>query len=83
MGLFLTRAFQKNFKKLPKNIQSQVENVLIEIYLNPYSGKKLLGELAGEFSYRAGTYRIIYFIDEKENIWIETVMHRKEVYRKK
>jgi mRNA-degrading endonuclease RelE of RelBE toxin-antitoxin system len=83
MALFLTKTFQKNFQKLPKNIQTKVENGLRKIYLDPYKGKKLLGELEGEFSYRLGKYRIIYFIDREKNIWVETVRHRKDVYRKK
>ena len=83
MALFFTKVFQKNFQKLPKNIQAKVENSLRKIYLDLYKGKKLLGELEGEFSYRLGKYRIIYFIDREKNIWIETVRHRKDVYRKK
>ena len=83
MALFLTKTFQKNFQKLPKNIQIKVENSLKQIYLNPYKGKKLIGELEGEFSYRLGKYRIIYFIDKEKNIWVETVRHRKDVYKKK
>ena len=83
MALFLTKTFQKNFQKLPKNIQTKVENSLRKIHLNPYTGKKLLGELEGEFSYGLGKYRIIYFIDREKNIWIETVRHRKDVYKKK
>lgn len=83
MALFLTKTFQKNFQKLPKNIQKKVENSLRKIYLDSYTGKKLLGELEGEFSYRLGKYRIIYFIDREKNIWIETVRHRKDVYKKK
>lgn len=83
MELFLTKTFQKNFEKLPKGIQSQVEKALREIYLNPSTGKKLLGELEGEYSLRIGRYRIIYFIDRENNIWIETVRHRKDVYKKK
>ncbi len=80
MALFLTKTFQKNFQKLPKNIQTNVESSLRKIYLDPHKGKKLLGELEGEFSYRVGKYRIIYFIDKERNIWIETVRQRKEVY---
>jgi len=32
MGLFLTKTFQRNFKKLSKNRQEMVENALREIY---------------------------------------------------
>ena len=83
MGLFLTKTFQKNFQKLPENAQKRVKKTLRSIYFDPYSGKKLMGDLTGEYSYRIGKYRIVYFIDEKKNIWIETVQHRKDVYRRK
>lgn len=82
MNLYLTKTFQKRFSKLPKTIQNKIETALKEIYLDLHSGKRLLGELEGEFSFRVGTYRIIYCIDEQENIWIETVRHRKNAYRR-
>ena len=82
MGLFLTKTFQKNFKKLPQKTQHQVEKALQQIYLNPTLGKKLLSELEGEYSYRIGKFRINYFIDMDDNIWVETVRHRKDVYKK-
>ena len=82
MALFLTRTFQKNFLRLPKNSQSKVEAALREIHSNSLAGKKLLGDLEGEFSFRIGACRIIYFIDQEKNIWVETVRHRKEVYKR-
>ena len=82
MALFLTRTFQKSFLRLPKNSQSKVEASLRELFSNPLAGKKLLGDLEGEFSLRVGAYRIIYFIDKDKNIWVETVRHRREVYKK-
>jgi len=81
--LLLTNTFQKKFQKKPRDIQIRIEGALREISRNPYTGKKLMGELEGEYSYRIGRYRIIYFVDEMQNIWIETVSHRKDVYRKK
>ena len=79
--LYLTNTFQKKFQKIPKDIQARIEEALREISLNPYAGKKLMGELEGEYSYRIGRYRIVYFVDEKQNIWIETLSHRKDVYQ--
>ena len=81
MGLYLTRTFQKRYLKLPKNIRNQIESAIREIYSDPSAGKRLVGDLEGEFSYRIGNYRIIYCIDEKKDIWIETVGHRKDVYK--
>ena len=83
MALFLAQTFQKNFLGLPKNIQPKVEAALQKIYSNPLAGKKLLGDLEGEFSLRVGRYRSIYFLDKENNIWVETVRHRKEVFRRK
>ncbi len=83
MALFLTRTFQKSFLRLPKNSQPKVEAALRRIHSDPFVGKKLLGDLDGEFSFRVGIYRIIYYIDRDNNIWVETVRHRKEVYKKK
>jgi mRNA-degrading endonuclease RelE of RelBE toxin-antitoxin system len=83
MALFLTRTFQKSFRRLSSNIQPKVEAALQKIYSNPLAGKRLHGDLEGEFLARVGSYRIIYFLDEKNDIWIETVRHRKEAYRKK
>ena len=83
MKLLLTNTFKKKFKKLSLDVQSKIEKSLLSIYERPLLGKKLIGELEGEFSYRVGKYRIIYFIDENDNIWIETVGHRKDIYRRK
>jgi mRNA-degrading endonuclease RelE of RelBE toxin-antitoxin system len=81
MKLLLSQTFKKNYEKLPKDIQQKVKEGLQKIYLNSLSGKKLLGDLAGEFSFRIGRYRIIYFIDQGGSIWVETVRHRKDVFK--
>ena len=78
--LRLTRRFQKSFEKLDRTIQDRVEKAVGELADNPHLGKPLKGELAGEWSLRVGEYRILYSID-KAIIWVETVRHRKEVYR--
>jgi len=80
MRIFLTRKFQKNFEKLEKETQRKIKLALKQIYTNPHKGKKLIGELEGEYSWRVESFRIIYTI-EKKDIWIETVRHRKESYR--
>jgi len=80
MRIFLTRKFQKNFEKLEKEAQRKIKLALKQIYTNPHKGKKLIGELEGEYSWRVGSSRIIYTI-EKKDVWIETVRHRKESYR--
>jgi mRNA interferase RelE/StbE len=82
MALYLTRTFQKNFERIPNKIRPQVKKSLEKLSNNPHCGKKLKGALDGEWSLRIGDYRIIYFCDEQENIWLETIRHRKDFYKK-
>ena len=82
MAIYLTRTFQKNFERIPKDFRQQIKKSLKKLSRNPLCGKKLKGVLEGEWSFRVGDYRIIYFIDEQENIWMETIRHRKDVYKK-
>lgn len=43
--------------------------------------KRLSGELAGLFRYRAGDWRVIYRIDDQRSIVrVLSVAHRREVY---
>ena len=79
--LFLTRTFQKNFERLPEDVRARVKDALLKIRKNPSRGKRLQGQLKGEFSLRVGAYRIIYTLDDAGNIWIETVRARKDAYR--
>ncbi|MBI4375692.1 MAG: type II toxin-antitoxin system RelE/ParE family toxin [Elusimicrobia bacterium] len=80
MELFLTRRFTSRYEKLPHAIQDLVRAALDEIARDPFEGKRLSGNLAGEFSWRVGRYRIIYTV-EGNRIFAETVAHRKDVYR--
>jgi len=81
-NLFLTQTFLKNYKKLPEEIQNRVKEKILLLRSNPFMGKKLTGNLQGDFSYRAGDYRIVYYI-ERDGIFMEAVGHRKDIYRKK
>ena len=57
--------------------------VVLEVILkNPFSGKKLSGELPNQYSMRAWPFRIIYEIRKKELvILILRIRHRKDAYR--
>lgn len=45
-------------------------------------GKPLRGELAGIYSARRGTYRVLYRIQEKEReVVVLRIEHRRDVYR--
>lgn len=65
-----TKQAKKDVDKLPPKLKDKLRDILLEVLaLNPYEGKKLLGDLAGSYSYRL-TYkdRIVYSLDEKRRI---------------
>ncbi len=61
---------RKDIEKLEPKVKEKLRDILENVISqNPYEGKKLIGDLAGYYSYRL-TYkdRIIYSIDEKQKI---------------
>ena len=80
MLLFLTNHFKKRFKSLPQKVRDRVRLALGELEIDPRLGKKLTGSLQGHYSWRVGKYRVLYTL-QGNNIFAETVRHRKEVYR--
>ena len=69
----LLESDRKIFNRLLANIEYLAET--------PKQGKALTGNHKGEYSLRAGKYRIIYELDTKKHIvYILTVKHRKHVY---
>jgi len=43
--------------------------------------KPLKGDFAGYYRYRIGDYRVIYLVDDETNqILVNTIAHRREVY---
>lgn len=60
----------------------QFIQALNKISENPYVGKKLVGNLAGYYSYRVSDYRIIFEIKKGELlVYIEKIGHRRDVYK--
>lgn len=60
-----------------------MENAFGVLIEDPHQGKMLKGELKGYWSFRVGTYRIIYTIHHQEVvIEVLRIQHRKEVYEK-
>lgn len=82
--VFVTRRFQESFEALDPSIQTRVRAAVEKIRSNPRIGKALTGPLSGEFSYRVGAYRIIYtHLTTEDAVWLETVRHRRVVYRRR
>jgi len=66
---FSKEAF-KDVKKLSPKLQKKLRDIVLnQISQDPYSGKKLVGDLVGLFSVRLTIKdRIVYTIDEKNKI---------------
>ncbi len=53
----------------------------LDLLLNdPFSGKALVGNLKGYYSYRVRDYRVLYAI-ENERLLVLQIEHRREAYR--
>lgn len=66
----ITKQAVKDIKTLTLKQKARLKNILTEILaVDPYKGKKLLGQLSGNYSYRLNIKdRIVYSISEKEKI---------------
>lgn len=63
-------------------LYERVSNVLDALARDPFQGKPLKGELSGRYSYRIGTYRILYLIHRHELlVLIIDIGHRRNIYR--
>ena len=73
---------QREIKKISRLHQKAILEALAEIKENPLVGKPLTEELTGRFSYRIGSYRIIYRVNKKEKvIQVVTAGHRSTIYK--
>jgi mRNA interferase RelE/StbE len=55
---------------------------LDDLERDPFQGKPLTGELKGRYSYRVGSYRIVYLIRRHELlVLVIDVGHRRDIYR--
>ena len=65
-----TKQAKKDINKLTPKLRKKLKSILVEVIAQrPYEGKKLLGDLAGNYSYRLSYQdRIIYSVDEESRI---------------
>jgi mRNA interferase RelE/StbE len=77
----LTKNFLKEFKRLPEDIKDRILRAIDEIIANPFLGVKLRGELEGKWRWMVGKYRVIYMIDQTNQLVIFLdVGLRKTIY---
>ena len=83
--ILMTRKAQKFYEKASDELVVQLDDCLDNLSQNPYKAsdiKKLKGNYLGYWRYRIGNYRVIYLVEEeKKNITIFLIAHRKEAYR--
>ena len=78
----ITAKAKRELKNLSVRHEKALDAIYEELKDNPHLGKPLTRELTGRFSFRVGTYRIIYNINERDkNIFILTAGHRGIVYQ--
>lgn len=82
MLLVLSRDASRHCAHLPVSLQKKIKRKLILLEANPLLGKKLSGDLEGNYSLRAWPYRIIYQINDNEKrIEVSAILHRQGAYR--
>lgn len=74
----------KQYKSLDSNMKRRVNNAMESLSTNPLRiGKKLDGKLTGLYSYRVGSYRIIYDVNIESKICnVHGIPHRGRAYKK-
>ncbi len=79
----LSKKALKDVRRISKKDKRRIALALSQLKIYPYVGKKLVGNLKGLLSYRVWPYRIVYSIDEeKQEVLVIRIAHRKEVYKK-
>lgn len=65
-----TKEAKKDIGKLTPKLKQKLKTLIQDtISINPYAGKKLVGDLAGFYSVRLSHQdRIVYTIDDEQNL---------------
>lgn len=83
-GWRLAAPAMRDLGDLPEKVATAIVESLDTIAENPHRlGKPLRFQLAGLWSTRRGSYRVIYSIDEgKKVITVVAISHRSDAYRR-
>ena len=77
----LTPEAARLLSKLHPESKKLIKSALLELRQAPYSGNDLQEELSGFKSYRSKRYRILYRVNEEEQvIEVYYIGHRKDIY---
>ena len=63
-------------------LYQRVASALDDLQRDPHQGKPLKGQLKDRYSYRVGSYRIVYLVRRQELlVLIIDIGHRRDIYR--
>ena len=80
--LVTKRSFDKEFTRLPKNLQCRVAEAFLTLRENPLPHGCVKLTATGSYRLRVGDYRIIYCPDlENKVVRLLAIGHRREIYR--
>lgn len=83
-GLLVTPPAQRALDRLPERVAAAIAELLTGDFLAGLRrvGKPLRRELAGIWSARRGSYRVLYEIDEeRRRVVVLRIDHRADIYR--
>ena len=79
-----TKTAEKEYKylfKTNRKIFERIRKAIISLSEKPTQGKQLKLALKGKWSYRVGSYRVIYSIEHRIlTIYVLDIGHRREIY---
>lgn len=80
--LLISKKADKSIAKFPLRIQNKIDEAFSKLQANPLAGAKLGGELADNYKFRMGDYRIVYKFDPRESkVEIIKIEHRQGAYK--
>lgn len=83
--LMLTRKAQRFYEQADLSLVERLNRCFDRLRQNPYEHpniKSLKGSFTGAFRYRVGDWRVIYKVDEENQvITVLLIVHRREAYR--
>lgn len=80
--VLLSNQAKKFYEKLQRNVRARVREALVALEKSPQAGKRLHGELRGNYSLRVGKLRIIYYVSERDKtVYVIAIGLRKTIYK--
>lgn len=72
----------RRMAKRQRELYRRVGGALDNLARDPFQGKPLKGELQDRYSFRVGSYRILYRIKRPQRlVMVIDISHRRDVYR--